>query len=74
MGLDIGEGAVEDLAALEDHEDEVAEGFGGVHIVSAEDDSGAGLAQFEDGLAYGIGIDGVESAEGFIEDEEFRLV
>ncbi|MFM1942804.1 MAG: hypothetical protein RI897_1786 [Verrucomicrobiota bacterium] len=42
--------------------------------MGAEDDGGSGLAQFEDGLADGIGIDGVESAEGFIEDEEFRLV
>lgn len=74
LGLDSGEGTIEDLAALEDHEDEIAERFGGCHVVGTEDDGGSGVAEFEDGLAYGIGIDGVETAEGFIEDEEFGLV
>ncbi len=71
--LDGFEGAVEDFAAAEDHEDGIAHALGGAHIVSAEDDGGAAAAEVEDGGADGFGADRIEAGERLVEDEEARL-
>src|ERR1035437_62357 len=71
--LDGTEGAVQHLPAAEDHEDVVAQGFRQVHVVSAEDDRNAMPAEIQDGGADGLRAHGVETAEGFIQQEKLRF-
>ena len=68
--LDVGERAVEDFVAPVNHEDEVAHRLGHRHVVRAEDDGGAGGAEFEDSGADDLEVDGVEAGERLVEDEQ----
>jgi hypothetical protein len=45
LRLDLGERAVEHLAAAEDHEQAIAQPLGRAHVVRREDDGGAAVAQ-----------------------------
>src|SRR5271157_4250811 len=67
------EGAVQHLPAAEDHEDVVAHGFRKLHVVGAEDDRDAAPAEIQNGGADGVRAHRVETAEGFVQDEEFRF-
>src|SRR4030095_2660330 len=53
---------------------EVAELFGLLHAVRAEDDRAALALHVEDDVAHRVAVDGVEAAEGFVEDHELGLV
>jgi hypothetical protein len=71
-GLDVVERAVEDLLPLEDHEDAIAHLLGDAHVVGAEDDGRAALAQLEHALAQHVGVDGIEAGERLVENQQLR--
>src|SRR5262249_50185146 len=66
------ERAVEGLAALMDHEDEVAHLLGHGHVMGGEEDGRSFLLEIEDGLAQDLGIDRIEAAEGLVEQNQLR--
>lgn len=70
LGKDVGEGATEDEARAVDEGDIVAKSLGGSHVVGGKDDGSALAFETEDLATEKIGIEGVEAAEGFIEDEK----
>ena len=57
-----------------DEGDAVAQFLDRSHVMGREQDGGTLVAQFEYRLFQEVGVDGVETAERLIEDEDFRLV
>ena len=72
--LDLVERAVEDLLALEDHEDPVAEPLGDGHVVGREDDRRPRLLELEHRVLEDLGVDRVEARERLVEDQELGPV
>src|SRR5581483_980281 len=70
--LDRLQGAVEDLLAAVDHEDEVAHLLGHAHVMGREDDGGPAFAQIQYGFAEHLGVDRVQAAERLVEDDQLR--
>ena len=68
------DGAVQDLSTLVDQDDVIADLFHLFHPVGAEDDGTALERQPEDLFLDQIGIDGIEAAEWFVQNDEFRFV
>ena len=53
-----------------DERDVVAELFGRRHVVGGEDDGGTLLLKVEDFVLEEVGVDWVETAEGFVQNQE----
>ena len=70
--LDLVERAVEDLSALEDHEDPVAQPLGDRHVVRREDHRGPRLLEVEHRVLEDLGVDRVEPGERLVEDRAAR--
>ena len=69
-----GDGAVEDFAAFVDQDDLVADLLDLFHTMGTEYDRAAVAGQLVDFVLDEIGVDGIETAEGFVEDDESGLV
>ena len=67
-------GTIEHLVALVDERDVLAELLHAAHVVGAQHHGGALVAQPQDLPADQFGIDGVEAAEGLIEDQQLGPV
>ena len=72
--LGAGDGAVENLAALRDQQQAVAEPFGVLHDVRREQHGRSPSGEIADQLFEDLLVDGVEAREGLVEDDELGLV
>ena len=72
--FDFGKSAAENNPGVVDKGDVVAELFGRGHVVGGEYDGGPFGFEAEDFAFEDVGIDRVEAAEGFVEDEELGVV
>jgi hypothetical protein len=74
MRFDIAHGAGEDEVSIVDERDGVAELFDLVHAMGREKDGAALAAEVDEGVLQNDGVDGIESAEGLVHDDEFGLM
>ncbi len=74
VAFGFGEGAVEDFASLAEEEEAVTEPLGVLHDMGGEEDRAAAMGEVADDFFHDLLVDGVESGEGFVEDDEFGVV
>ena len=72
--LDVGNGALHEQLAMVDEGDGVAHLLDSRHVVGGEHDRGSLLLKALDEVLEQGTVDRVETAEGFVEDHEFRFV
>ena len=72
--LDLAHAAGEDEMAAGDEGDGVADLFNLIHAVGGEEDGLALLAEIDEGVHEERGVDGIESAEGLVHDDEVGFV
>src|SRR5882757_6244 len=66
--------AIQDLLPFVHQDDMVADLFHLFHPMGAEDDGGAFAGEGVDLVFYQVRVDGVETAERFVEDDEPRFM
>ena len=70
----VAHGTRQDVARAVYERDVVAQFLHATHVVGREDDGGAFVAQFQNLALEDSGVDGVETGERLVEDEQFRTV
>ncbi len=66
--------AVEEASTLGNDDQAVAETFGVLHDVGAEEDGATAGSEIPDNFLKDLLIDGIEAGEGFVENHEFGVV
>src|ERR1035437_7759666 len=72
--LDVDDGTVEHLVAMRDDADGVADAFRVVHQMRAEDDGLAASLEIDDRVLERLRVDGIETGEGLVEDDEVGIM
>ena len=72
--LDLAQSAVEHAPAAIDHRDPVAQLFGLIHLVGGQHDEPALALEREDDVLHHPRVDGVESGERLVEDDDLGVV
>ena len=71
---DLFERPVEHFPSLRDDADEIAQLFGLVHVVGAEDNGPPLLSHLENGVAQHFLVDGIQPGAWLIQDQQLGLV
>ena len=72
-GLNGFQGAVKNLLALVNHEDEVAHFLRDRHVVGGKDNGGSLAAEIQNRFAKDFGVDRVQTGERLVQEEQLRF-